>query len=158
MSVTEIGDFLVLPVQLPGSDIIHYIYFKKHAPKKASVHQNSALFFYNLPIATTTKQFKKYLQTVAIGATLESFTPSILTDSIETVWLDLTKLTSDLELLTAPSLEISTAVAALLPKHCAVASFVDKSALQLAFTALKKLSVAATVRSEEHTLNSSHVA
>ncbi|CAK7902494.1 ribosomal RNA-processing protein 7 [[Candida] anglica] len=143
MGITEIKDFQVLPVEVTGSTSPHYIYFKKHTVKGSS-NENRSIFFFNLPIQTSTPVFKKYLQSVAIGATLESFTPSFLTDYPEDIWIDLTKLTSDLELESNEQLQ-EQLQGAKLPKHCGVVSFVDKSAFQLAFSSLKKLSIASTI-------------
>lgn len=146
MSISEIKDFLVLPVDLPGSKAPHYIYFKKHNGKSRTDGQNNSLFLFNLPINTTTSTLKKYLLSVAIGATLESFAPSLLTNYPEDIWIDLTKLTSDLELLTNLNSNIDqdyntgNNIGAKLPKHCGILTFIDKSSFQLAFSSLKKLS------------------
>lgn len=132
--VTEIKGFGIIPIRIANSSSIHHIFFKKHEAKESIVRDRS-IFFCNLPIATDLKVIKKFFQTVAIGATIESFTDSYLTDSIEDAFLDLTKLTSDLDIDSG----INEA-SAKLPKNCAIVSFIDKSAFQLAITSLKKLS------------------
>lgn len=93
----------------------------------------------NLPILSDLQTIKKFLQTVALGATIESYTQSYLTDSTEDIWLDLTKLTSDLPL------DNTDETASKLPKNCAIVTFIDKSSFLLAFNSLKKLSSNASV-------------
>ncbi|EGW33428.1 uncharacterized protein SPAPADRAFT_60787, partial [Spathaspora passalidarum NRRL Y-27907] len=133
-TITEIKGYHILPITLPNAHSTHYIYFKKHDAKQAT--SNRSLFIFNLPISTNITTLKKYFQDVAIGATIESFTPSLLTDHPEDIWISLTKLTSDLELANGDSEEAS----AKLPKNCGIVTFIDKAAFQLAFNALKKLS------------------
>ncbi|KAK6458651.1 ribosomal RNA processing protein 7 [Scheffersomyces xylosifermentans] len=146
MAVTELKGFYVLPVSSPKSQVPHYIFFKKHDSKNSgsSTNNGRALFMCNLPVATSTASLKKFFQEVAIGATIESFVPSLLNDCPLDVWVNLTKLTSDLEL--NPELlsaQNADEEAAKLPKNCGIVSFVDKSAFQLAFNSLKKLSASA---------------
>ena len=146
-TVTEVKDFHVLPVELPQSKAPHYVFFKKHTIK-SSADQGRALFFFNLPINTTTATMKRYLLAVSIGATLEKFTPSILTDYPEDAWVDLTKLTSDLEILHIKHINrevYGDGEGTRIPKHCGVVTLIDKPSMQLAFSSLKKLSAAATV-------------
>lgn len=151
MGVTEIKDFHVLEVELPNSKSPHYIYFKKHSVKGSKDSDaNRSIFIFNLPINTTTSTIKKYLLSVAIGATLETFTPSILTDYPEDIWIDFTKLTSDLEIQKNDDGDIklhlyidqslSQGGSVKLPKNCGIITFIDKPSLQLAFSSLKKLS------------------
>lgn len=138
---TEIKGFHILPVTLPKSTHIHYIFFKKHEVKGGN-NNNRSIFLINLPINTSTSVLKKYFQDVAIGSTLESYTPSFLTDFPEDVYIDLTKLTSDLKLSnTNEDIEISSK----LPKNCGIITFIDKSAFQLALSSLKKLSSNASI-------------
>lgn len=141
MAITELKGFHVLKVRLPESKGSHYVYFRKHevkAPQNLSALNISGrlMFLFNLPIETTLATAKKYFQQVAIGATVEGYIPSALTDCDEDIYVDLTKLTSDLEYLEDSVSE----VAQKLPKHCGIVTFVDKAALQLAFNSLKKLS------------------
>ncbi|EGV66411.1 hypothetical protein PSN45_002996 [Yamadazyma tenuis] len=133
--VTEIKGFKVLPLKIPNSSVESYIFFKKHEVKLAGDSESRSIFFCNLPIASTTKVLKKFFQNIAIGATMESFTASYLTDSAEDVFLDLSKLTSDLDI---PS-EVDES-SAKLPKNCGIVTFIDKSAFQLAMNKLKSLS------------------
>lgn len=145
MAVTEIKGFLVLPVKLPEASRPHYIFFKKHDSKNSTNNSennnaNRSIFFFNLPINTSTASLRKYFQAVAIGSTIESYTPSLLTDYAEDIWVDLTKLTSDLELHQQEDIEARSK----LPKNCGIATFVDKSAFLLAFNALKKLASSST--------------
>lgn len=145
MAITEIKGFFVLPVKLPEASSPHYIFFKKHDGKSSSGNSannnaNRSIFFVNLPINTSTALLKKYFQNVAIGSTIESYTPSILTDYAEDIWVDLTKLTSDLELNQQENVEAMSK----LPKNCGIATFVDKASFLLAFNALKKLASSST--------------
>ncbi|EMG50870.1 hypothetical protein G210_0252, partial [Candida maltosa Xu316] len=134
MTVTEIKGFYVLPVKLPDTKSTHYIYFKKHEVKNSNTN-NRSLFLFNLPIATDLSTIKKYFQKEAIGSTIELFLRSYLTDYPEDIWINLTQLTSDLEI-TNPIDEQESK----LPKNCGVVTFIDKSSFQLAFNSLKKLS------------------
>ncbi|KAK6198113.1 ribosomal RNA processing protein 7 [Scheffersomyces amazonensis] len=137
---SEIKGFYVLPLEFPESKTFHYIYFKKHETKSSestNSNQNTSLFVYNLPINTSITSLKKFFQDVSIGATISSFIPSKLTDYPEDVWLDLTSLTSDLELNNSNSEESESQK---LPKNCGIIKFIDKSSFQLAFNSLKKLS------------------
>lgn len=138
MAVTEIKGFQVLQVRLPESSGAHFIYFRKHDAKGAANENISgrSLFLFNVPVETNLATAKKYFQNVAIGATIEAYFSSLLTDSEEDVYVDLTKLSSDLEYEVDAAREISLK----LPKNCAIVTFVDKAAFQLAFTSLKKLS------------------
>lgn len=137
--------FYVFQVETYANKRPHYVFFKKHDVKGEENETNDiskrSIFFCNLPINTTAKVLKKYLQNVCIGATLESFTQSALTDSGEDEWVDLSRLTSDLELNKpgVPGIRI--------PKNCGIATFVDKAAFQLAFSKLKNISISST-RSE----------
>ncbi|EER34483.1 conserved hypothetical protein [Candida tropicalis MYA-3404] len=130
----EIKGFNILPLRLPNTKSTHYIYFKKHEVKNSDAN-NRSLFICNLPISTELATIKKFFQTVAIGSTIELFINSYLTDYPEDIWINLTKLTSDLDLS-----NIADDPASKLPKNCGVVTFVDKSSFQLAFNALKKLS------------------
>lgn len=140
--VTEIKGFGVLPVSLPKSSSPHYIFFKKHESKAGSNTSNRALFMVNLPIETSFSTLKKYFQKTALGATIESFIPSLLTDFPEDTYVDLTKLTSDLEL-SQPNEAVE--IGSKLPKNCGIVNFIDKSAFQLALSSLKGLASDATV-------------
>lgn len=142
MAPTEIKGFHVLKVRLPESNGSHYVYFRKHEVKPGQAPpalnlSGRLMFLFNVPVETNFPTLKKYFQQVAIGATIESYIPSALTDSEEDVYVDLSKLTSDLEYLSDAHL---TEVALKLPKLCGIVTFIDKSALQLAFNSLKKLS------------------
>lgn len=142
MAPTEIKGFHVLKVRLPESNGSHYVYFRKHEVKAgqspAALNLSGRLMFmFNLPIETNLATLKKYFQQVAIGATIESYIASTLTDSEEDIHVDLSKLTSDLEYL---GNSLVAEVALKLPKYCGIVTFIDKSALQLAFNSLKKLS------------------
>ncbi|SGZ53928.1 CIC11C00000002258 [Sungouiella intermedia] len=142
MAPTEIKGFHVLKVRLPESNGSHYVYFRKHEVKPgqtpAALNLSGRLMFlFNIPIETDFATLKKYFQQVAIGATMEGYIPSALTDSEEDAYVDLTKLTSDLEYLSDANV---MEVALKLPKLCGIVTFVDKAALQLAFNSLKKLS------------------
>ncbi|KAI5957585.1 hypothetical protein KGF57_003279 [Candida theae] len=140
MVKSEIKGFHVLPVNIPGTKSTHYIYFRKHDSRtNPDTSNNTSIFMCNLPILSELQTIKRYFQTVALGATIESYTESYLTNSTEDIWLDLTKLTSDLELGNTDE------TASKLPKNCAIVSFVDKSSFQLAFNSLKKLSSSAQV-------------
>lgn len=141
--ISEIKGFGVLPVSLPKSSSPHYLYFKKHETKGGS-NTNRALFLVNLPIETSFSTLKKYFQKIALGATIESFIPSLLTDFSEDTYVDLTKLTSDLELSTPDE---AVEVGSKLPKNCGIVNFIDKSAFQLAMTSLKNLAAESTVSS-----------
>lgn len=132
--ITEIKGYRIIPIRIAGSSNIHHIFFKKHEAKE-SVTKDRSIFLCNLPVASDLKVLKKFFQSVAIGATIESFTESYLTDSIEDAFLDLTKLTSDLDIDSGIN-----ETSAKLPKNCGIMSFIDKSAFQLAMTSLKKLS------------------
>ncbi|KAI5964697.1 uncharacterized protein KGF55_001766 [Candida pseudojiufengensis] len=130
---SEIKGFHILPVKLPNTNSIQYLYFKKHDSKHNSSDSRS-LFIYNLPILSDLQTIKKYFQTVALGSTIESFTQSYITNSTEDAWLDLSKLTSELDVSNVDP------VASKLPKNCAILTFIDKSSFQLAFNSLKKIS------------------
>lgn len=139
MGITEIKGFHILPVKFSGSSSSHYIFFRKHETREQK-NSSRSIFFFNLPICTTAQVLKKYLQQVAIGATMELFSASFLTDCPEDVWLDMTKLTSDLELNASRD-----DTGAKLPRNCGIVTFIDKAAFQLAFTALKSISSEGTV-------------
>ncbi|KAG5417098.1 hypothetical protein I9W82_004731 [Candida metapsilosis] len=140
MAKTEIKGFHILPVNIQGTKSTHYIYFKKHDSRTSpDSSDNTSIFLCNLPILSDLQTVKKYFQTVALGATIESYIQSYLTDSTEDVWLDLTKLTSDLPLGSTDE------TASKLPKNCAIVTFIDKSSFHLAFNALKKLSSNASI-------------
>ncbi|KAG7195495.1 Ribosomal RNA-processing protein 7 [Scheffersomyces spartinae] len=140
MVSTEIKGFHILPVKFSGSSADHYIFFRKHETREQK-NTSRAIFFFNLPICTTGAVVKKYLQQVALGATMELFTASILTECPEDVWLDMTRLTSDLELNGLKD----EGGGSKLPRNCGIVTFIDKAAFQLAFTALKALSSLANV-------------
>ncbi|RLV96025.1 Ribosomal RNA-processing protein 7 [Spathaspora sp. JA1] len=142
MAPTEIKGYHILPISIPTSNSHHYLYFKKHDNKQNPTVSNRSIFIFNLPISTTINIVKKYFQDVAIGATVETYTPSLLTDHLEDIWIDLTKLTSDLELTNGSSEEEGGLK---LPKNCGIVTFIDKASFQLAFNALKKLSSNETV-------------
>lgn len=135
---TEIKGFHILQVRLPDSSGLHYIFFKKHEAKGAQSQTFSGrlLFMFNIPIETDVATLKKYFQQVAIGATVESYVSSLLNDCVEDIYVDLTKLTSDLEY--GHGVEHEAALK--LPKNCGIVTFIDKSSFQLAFNSLKKLS------------------
>lgn len=124
-------------MQIPHTKSTHYIYFKRHDSKANAQVSQRSIFFCNLPIQTTVSGLKKYFQHVAIGATIEAYVPSRLNDFPEDVWIDLTELTTDLEL---TKREVTVSEDAKLPKNCGIVTFIDKAASQLAFSALKKLS------------------
>ncbi|OBA23446.1 hypothetical protein METBIDRAFT_29909 [Metschnikowia bicuspidata var. bicuspidata NRRL YB-4993] len=139
--ITEIKGFQVLKVRLPEGDGMHYMYFRKHEMKGSPGAQNISgrlLFIFNTPIETSVGVLRKYFQQVAIGATVENYIASPLTDMEEEVYIDLTKFTSDLqyEVADGDTREISVK----LPKNCGIITFIDKASFQLAFSALKKLS------------------
>lgn len=141
MVSTDIKGFSILPVLLGSSHVQHYIYFKKHDVKGGPESSNRSLFVCNLPVASTQQVLKKYFSDVAIGATIELYVASLLTDYPEDTWINLTKLTSDLDV----NEDAAKEAAARLPRNCAVITFVDKAAFQLAFNAIKKLSAGAKV-------------
>ena len=132
--VLEIKGFHVLPVQFGGTinkQKPHYLYFKKH---EGSQSDGRSLFLFNLPIETNFNVIKKFFQTVALGATVEAYISSKLTDSLEDVWLDMTQLTSGIEISVSEDDELR----AKLPRNCGIIRFVDKLAFSLAFSELKK--------------------
>lgn len=140
MATTEIKGFHVLQVRLPESKGKHHLYFRKHEAKAAQDPSNISgrlLFMFNLPIETNLPLLKKYFQQVAIGATVEKYIPSVLTNSTEESYFDLTKLSSDLEYKTQ---SMDHGLGQKLPKHCGVVTFIDKASLQLALSSLKKCS------------------
>lgn len=129
--MVEIKGFQVLGVNLANTDSTHYIYYKKHEVK-GDKSDNRALFMVNLPISSNLQIIKKFFSQVALGATIESFDESLLNNSIEDVYINLSKLTSELELTTDDP-------RSRLPKNSAIVTFVDKSALNLALSSLKKI-------------------
>lgn len=124
----DIKGYKILNINLNG--IRHHVLFKKHESNKSD---DRSIFLCNLPIATDFKILKKIFEKHSIGATIEKFTNSYLTDSIEDIVIDLPSLTSDLK---EPEVNESFK----LPKNCGVLTFIDKAAFQLAFTNLNKLS------------------
>ncbi|KAK6464451.1 ribosomal RNA processing protein 7 [Scheffersomyces coipomensis] len=136
---SEIKGFYVLPVEFPESSSPHYIYFKKHEVK-GSPSSGTSLFVFNLPINTSTATLKKLFQDVSIGAIMSSYTSSKLTDYPEDTWLNLTELTSDLDLKNGNGNSIADDESYRLPKNCGIITFIDKASFQLAFNSLKKLS------------------
>lgn len=142
MAITEIKGFQILSVRLPESNGTHYIYFRKHDVKgnQSATSQyisGRLMFIFNLPIETNIATLKKYFQQVAIGATIESYYPSMVTDSEEDVYIDLSRLTSDIDYQQdGHILDITLK----LPKNCGIVTFIDKASFQLAFNSLKKLS------------------
>ncbi|CAK9440314.1 uncharacterized protein LODBEIA_P44140 [Lodderomyces beijingensis] len=139
MGKFEIKGFQVLPVSFPERKSKQYVFYKKHDAKNQASEGpgDRSLFMANLPVMSDLSVVRRYFQTVALGATIESFTPSYLTNCPEDVWINLTKLTSDL-----PVNNIDEA-ASKLPKNSAVVTFIDRASFQLAFSALKKLSASA---------------
>lgn len=138
---TEIKGFQILKVQLPEGSGSHYIYFRKHEAKGAQAAQNISgrlLFIFNPPLETTLPTLKKYFQLVAIGATVESYIPSALNACEEDTYIDLRKLSSELEYETGES--DAQEISLKLPKNCGIVTFIDKASSQLAFQSLKKLS------------------
>lgn len=139
-SSTDIKGFHILQIRLPESLGKHYIYFRRHEAKAAQDVTNLSgrlLFMFNLPIETNFSLLKKYFQQVAIGAIVEKFIPSVLTDSSEEAYFDLTKLSSDLEYkIENPEKELGKR----LPKNCGIITFLDKASLQLALSSLRKCS------------------
>lgn len=134
--VLEIKGFHVLPVVFPGAankHKPHYVYFKKH---EGSASDGRSLFLFNVPIETEVAILKRVFQTVALGATVEAYLESRLTDSLEDVWLDLTQLTSGIDV----AVDADDEQRAKLPRNCGIVRFVDKLAFLLAFSLLKKLS------------------
>ncbi|KAI5951726.1 hypothetical protein KGF54_004801 [Candida jiufengensis] len=134
---SEIKGFNILPVKIPNTKSTQYIFFKKHDTKNnssSSSSDNRSLFLCNLPILSDLQTIKKYFQSVALGSTIESYVESYITTSTEDIWLDLSKLTSELDVSNVDS------VGSKLPKNCAILTFIDKSSFQLAFNSLKKLS------------------
>lgn len=107
-------------------DTPHYIYYKKHEGR-----DGRSLFVVNLPALTALSDIKKFFGEVAIGATVADFEASVLNDYPEEVWVNMSRLTSDLDLTTDTA-------AMKLPKNCAIIAFVDKPAFQLAMAGLKK--------------------
>lgn len=142
MAITEIKGFQILSVRLPESNGSHYIYFRKHDVKgnQSATSQyisGRLIFIFNLPIETNIATLKKYFQQVAIGATIETYYPSMVTDSEEDIYVDLSQLTSDIDYQQdGHILDISLK----LPKNCGIITFIDKASFQLAFNSLKKLS------------------
>lgn len=137
---TEIKGFHVLQVRLPESSGTHYVFFRKHEARGNQHIQNIAgrlMFLFNVPIETRLATLKKYFQQVAIGATVEGYVPSLLNDSAEEIYVDLTTLTSDVVYGHGPEHE----VALKLPRNCGIVTFIDKPAFQLAFNALKRLAL-----------------
>ncbi|KAM9933604.1 hypothetical protein OXX80_006778 [Metschnikowia pulcherrima] len=138
---SEIKGFQILKVKLPEGDGTHYVYFRKHEVKGPQAAQNisgRSLFVFNTPIETNVAVLRKYFQQVAIGATVENFLASPLTDMEEDVYIDLTKFTSDLHYEVAEG--DTKEIASKLPKNCGIVTFIDKASFQLAFNALKRLS------------------
>lgn len=137
---TDIKGFHILQVRLPESAGKHFIYFRKHEAKAALDSQDISgrlLFMFNLPIETSLPLLRKYFQQVAIGATVEKYIPSVLTNSTQESFFDLTKLSSDLEYKQEnPDAELGQR----LPKHCGIVTFIDKASLQLALSSLKRCS------------------
>lgn len=133
----EVKGFHILPLRLPGDGVLHYLFFKKHETKNGGeVKEDSkAIFFCNLPVNTTLEVFKKFMESVALGSTIESYVPSLLNESLEDVWIDLGRLTSELTLS-----ETGLENRGKFPKNCGIVNFIDKSSFQLAFSSLKKLS------------------
>lgn len=142
MAISEIKGFHVLKLRLPESEGAHYVYFRKHEVKPGQTPAalnllGRLMFLFNVPVESNLHTVKKYFQQVAIGATVENYIPSLLTDCEEDFFVDLTRLTSDLQYQADPVRE----VALKLPKLCGIVTFIDKAALQLAFNNLKKLAV-----------------
>ena len=81
--------------------------------------------------------YQKFFQKVAIGSTIELFINSLLTDYPEDIWINLTKLTSDLDLVDAVDEQASK-----LPKNCGIVAFIDKASFTLAFNSLKSYHLA----------------
>ncbi|KAI3404383.2 hypothetical protein KGF56_002780 [Candida oxycetoniae] len=140
----EIKGFYVLPVTIEDCNSKHYIYFKKHDVKNSGNDggggdgSHRSLFMCNLPILSDLATIRKYFQSVALGATIENYTESYLTSCEEDAWVNLSKLTSDLSANTIDE------VASRLPKNSAIVTFIDKASFQLAFNALKKLSLSSS--------------
>lgn len=104
----------------------HYMWYKRHDGL-----DQRALFIVNLPAAADLGDVKKFFERVAIGATILEFTSSVLLDYPQEVWVNMLRLTSDLDLsVDLPKFR--------LPKNSAIVTFIDKSACQLAVSGLKK--------------------
>lgn len=138
---TDIKGFQIIRVKLPECSGNHFIYYRKHearGTKSASDADGRLLFVFNMPIESNTRSVKKFFQQVAIGATVESFTTSVLNESDEDVYLNLTQLTSDLRYENQDGISER---AQKLPKNCSLVTFIDKASLTLALDSLKKVSV-----------------
>lgn len=134
MSIIEIKGYKILNISL-DKDIRHHILYKKHETLTIDKDDSRSIFFCNLPINTNLKIFKKLFEKISIGSTIENFTSSYITDSIEDTYIDLPELTSDLDVSRQKTPEVNHK----LPKYCGVLTFIDKAAFQLAFTNLTKL-------------------
>ncbi|CUM63653.1 uncharacterized protein PRCAT00001236001 [Priceomyces carsonii] len=142
MAIKGIRGFEVLPVKLAECESLHYLFFKKHDVRSSEKNESSggrSIFFFNLPVCTTATVMKKFFQEIAIGSTIESFTPSFLSDCEEDLWLDLGRLTTGLDL---QQHDNSHELRLKIPKNCGIVTFVDKSAFLLALNSLKKLASA----------------
>lgn len=142
MVAKEIKGFHIIQLRLPDSSGTHYTYFRKHEAKggqqAAQAISGRLIFLYNVPVETDTSTLKKYFQQVAIGANVESYIESDLTNLDEDLFINLSQLTSVLEYKDDKD---HSGISLKLPKHCGIVTFIDKAALQLAFNSLKKFSL-----------------
>lgn len=156
----EIKGFSVVGVSIGKLESIHFLFFKKHVSNptkwtkinKIEVEdqkneENRSIFVCNLPINTRFQEIKEYFKTISLGATVEKYTKSVLSDIKEDDWADLNKLSSDLDINVEENnkdeletQEENTFTSFSLSKRCGIITFVDKQSFQLAFTQIKSLS------------------
>ncbi|KAG7785591.1 hypothetical protein KL929_001922 [Ogataea haglerorum] len=135
----QIKGYTVFPVVFDATKhtkkTLHYMFVKKHVTKALPESQSRSLFIVNLPVGTTVKAVRSIFSTIAMGAIVESLATNEHYSERKMINYDyeinLTKLTNEEMTHEEEHPQI--------PVGCAVVTFVDKNALNLAFGAIKKL-------------------
>ncbi|KAH3667963.1 hypothetical protein OGAPHI_001717 [Ogataea philodendri] len=141
-SQSQIKGYTVFPVVFEASKhtkkALHYMFIKKHVTKSVPEAQSRSLFVVNIPVGSTVKDVRKVFGAVATGAIVESLETNDYFDERNLINyeldIDLTKLTNE-EM-------TNTEEKSRVPVGCAVVTFVDKPAMNLALSAIRKLMAA----------------
>src|SRR5204863_8795339 len=72
-----IGDYLILPLKLPSLPAFpvpatHYLYVRKHTPKKPTLADSRTLFLVNVPIDATEAHFRAVFASLIGAGKVES--------------------------------------------------------------------------------------
>lgn len=114
------------------------MFIKKHITKNQSLSDTKSLFVVNVPIGADFNSFKSLMSEIALGANIESFDSKQYYDPDGIINYDLD---INLSKLSNPDYG-KESKDTYIPVGCGVITFLDKSAMNLAYTSIKKLSIA----------------